>query len=750
MSLKSIFKLFFINKFILIILFSNITYANKSIDSNSAGNFCNLEFGFSNSFKSTDIKLIKIIANENKKWIKNSMNIIKLKKYSIPDKYKKTFKGKIEIHTNDGLICVFRGKLRQHGDWKDHIGFNEGKLEQSLDLNLQEGNILGITKFKLFLPHTRNFRNEIFFTYLLKQIGYLAPRTFLIDVEFLGNKSKMLLQEKITKEFLENNLLKEGPILEGDENLLWSNNEDLNSQNKENFRLARIDNVNWIKNKDAIKISTKALTTLNFVYFKYLSQIKNYNNPMKSLNLDNKILSKNDEKHRLYLDSFDLLMLAADGYHGLIEHNRKFYYDAIKDNFIPIYYDGNLNLNINNYYGNLDLENEYVIKNTFDLLNNLEVDLLYENLKSSNVLFEKNEIMDYVKNIKKNIKIIQNKDRVKKNNFNDNLLEYIRSKNTAKVLFAFKDSKNEELFICKNEMHLCKNFQLKPNDILSLLSQRLKIDKSQVIYLGNISKKNVNFNFDYNNNYKIAKLNKYIKFENTILFYNEGINIEFENNSINIRQLNPLGRVLFEGGNLTNKNIFFEGLEKKFKNDNLTIERNYLSGCLTFFDMSISKLNINFKNSICEDAINLLNVNGNIDKINVVNSKSDALDIDFSTIQINNVEIKNAFNDCLDFSFGNYLLNNGYVSNCGDKGISLGEESSTKVNNLKIIDSNTGIAVKDSSFVDINKLFVSGSSNCILAYRKKQEFYGGYISVDNLDCNSSNIYIEKGSKLEDF
>ena len=38
-------------------------------------------------------------------------------------------------------------------------------------------------------------------------------------------------------------------------------------------------------------------------------------------------------------------MLAADGYHGLIEHNRKFYYDAIKDNFIPIYYDGNINLN---------------------------------------------------------------------------------------------------------------------------------------------------------------------------------------------------------------------------------------------------------------------------------------------------------------------------------------------------------------------------------------------------------------------
>ena len=125
------------------------------------------------------------------------------------------------------------------------------------------------------------------------------------------------------------------------------------------------------------------------------------------------------------------------------------------------------------------------------MLNNLEVDLLYENLKKSNVLFEKNEIINYVKNLKKNIKIIQNKDRVKKNDFNNNLLEYIGSKNTANVLFAFKDSKNEEIFICKNEMHLCKNFQFKTNDILSLLSQRLQIDKSHVIFLGNISKNNV-------------------------------------------------------------------------------------------------------------------------------------------------------------------------------------------------------------------------------------------------------------------
>ncbi len=749
MSLKLFLNFTFI-KIFLIIFFTNFSYASKKIELDTAGNFCDLEFGLSKSFTSSNIKIIKIRVNKNKKWIKNSMNIIKLKKYSIPEKYKKTFEGDIEIHTNDGIICNFKAKLRQHGDWKDHIDFNEGKLEQSLDINLLEGNIIGITNFKLFLPETRNFKNEIFFIYLLKQIGYLAPRTFIVDIEFLGNKSKMLLQEKIVKEFLENNLLKEGPILEGDENLLWSKNEDLISQNSENFRLARIDNINWIKNKDAIDISTKALTTLNFAYFKYLSEIKNYSNPMKSLNLDNKILSNNNEKHKLFLDTFDLLMLAADGYHGLIEHNRKFYYDAIKDNFIPIYYDGNLNLNINNYYGSLDLKNEFVIQNTLSLLDKVNIDLLYENLKKSNVLFEKSEINNYIKNIKKNIRIIQKKDKVKKNEFDNNLIQYIESKNTENLLFAFQDRKSNQIIICNNQVELCENLEYKTKDILSLLSQRLKINESPVIFLGNISIMNFSLNFDLYEKYKIAKLNNYLKLQNTTIYYNEGIDLKINKNNIKITQLSNSGRVLFQNGDLIKKNIIFEGLDKEFNDNNLITERNYLSGCLTFFDMNISDLNIYFKNSICEDAINLLHVNGHFEKINVINSKSDALDIDFSNVEINFVEIKNAFNDCLDFSFGNYLLVKGYINNCGDKGISMGEKSSTKIDSLEIVHSNTGVAIKDSSFVDINQLFVSDVKNCILAYRKKQEFYGGYISVNDLQCNSSKIHVEKGSKLKNF
>mgnify|MGYP001177674559 CR=1 FL=1 len=70
--------------------------------------------------------------------------------------------------------------------------------------------------------------------------------------------------------------------------------------------------------------------------------------------------------------------------------------------------------------------------------------------------------------------------------------------------------------------------------------------------------------------------------------------------------------------------------------------------------------------------------------VNIENSISDALDIDFSHINIDQVVIENAKNDCLDLSYGNYLVNKINLKNCGDKGISVGEKSNAIFNEVKI------------------------------------------------------------------
>ena len=57
----------------------------------------------------------------------------------------------------------------------------------------------------------------------------------------------------------------------------------------------------------------------------------------------------------------------------------------------------------------------------------------------------------------------------------------------------------------------------------------------------------------------------------------------------------------------------------------------------------------------CEDSVNIKNSLGFIKKIHVENS-FDALDLDFSKLNIENIIINGANNDCVDVSFGNYLI----------------------------------------------------------------------------------------------
>ena len=58
---------------------------------------------------------------------------------------------------------------------------------------------------------------ELFVTLLFDKVGLLAPKTRLIKAELNGKESDYLFQEMLTKEFLENRNLVEGPILEGDQ-----------------------------------------------------------------------------------------------------------------------------------------------------------------------------------------------------------------------------------------------------------------------------------------------------------------------------------------------------------------------------------------------------------------------------------------------------------------------------------------------------------------------------------------------------
>ena len=134
---------------------------------------------------------------------------------------------------------------------------------------------------------------------------------------------------------------------------------------------------------------------------------------------------------------------------------------------------------------------------------------------------------------------------------------------------------------------------------------------------------------------------------------------------------------------------------------------------------------------------------------------SDAFDVDFSYLKIKKIFIDKAKNDCVDFSFGNYEISDLQLSNCGDKALSVGEKSKLSLIQLEAKNSVIGVASKDSSIVNIQNAKFNSVGTCLAAYKKKQEFEGGVINYNKMNCDfikeqrnqDKNSLINKNEKI---
>ena len=134
---------------------------------------------------------------DSRKWVKDSLTIITDHDYNIDPRLRNKHKAKIIVTYTFGE-CIFNSIVRQSGDWKDHINMSRGQIVQSVDVKLIDGNINGITRFKLLIPKTRkNPEQELLFTKILTSLNFLAPRTFFVNVNLNNTDTRMLFQEKI-------------------------------------------------------------------------------------------------------------------------------------------------------------------------------------------------------------------------------------------------------------------------------------------------------------------------------------------------------------------------------------------------------------------------------------------------------------------------------------------------------------------------------------------------------------------------
>ncbi len=667
--------------------------SSNNLDSCSQLNYNQQILNKHKNFSEIDIHLI--IDNE-RKWkeiiLNTTLSIEKDKSNTFDAKYTNA---QLSIKNKFGLECALKAKIKPHGDLLDHFreyksGYDPIYALPSLKVKLLDGNIFGIVEFRLLLPKTRNAGNEIFATTLFEKLNFYAPRTTYANVNYNQKDYRFLFQEKINKEFLEINSLQEGLIFGGDERFVFKYESNDKVQNDETgiskFRLLE---TKFLKNNEVfIKPAIDVLQVLNVVnhFYSY------YDGGLKILTND-KYISPN---------TFSDIDLKLKG-------KRKFLNSA-----------------------------KIGAPKSLKRLKNIDLEDFKDTLKIRGLELTSNELKLILDLITKNLKSLSN--------LSQNELFEISSMNQypiKNVLAKEKNIKAKYLFIDQGKYKVCDLFLKECNfiildefDLLKAINQKL-IDENgfQLIFLGNKSyftKKNLEDIEDIKSNllsedFKVDQINLKI-------FGNIDVKINEKEKKIYLDRKSINSRALFFDSVLDNWLIEF--LDSSSNNENyVSRSENGLSGCINIYDSSIYNLKIKTDNTNCEDAINFVRVNGSIKNLDIRNALFDGLDADFSNLNIENISVNGSGNDCSDFSYGNYNMFIANLSSCGDKAISVGEDSKFFSEEVNLSNSKFGIATKDSSIADFTNVEMLNMSTCITAYKKKNEFNGGYLTINNLRCD---------------
>ncbi len=254
------------------------------------------------------------------------------------------------------------------------------------------------------------------------------------------------------------------------------------------------------------------------------------------------------------------------------------------------------------------------------------------------------------------------------------------------------------------------------------------------------------------NNLKISGGTSLAMSEKAYIFVENGI-INFDgdkNSKIEIKSLEENKKwkgIYVNSKNIENKssNLSFVKISNTSYFDN---EKIQLTGAINFINSKANLSNTEFFNSSAEDAVNFVNSEFEVKNSIFQKINSDAIDSDFSNGKISMSNFSDIKGDAIDTS-GSKIEISGIIANeIGDKAISVGEESSLKIENIKISNSQIGIATKDSSRVTGSNISIQGCKLYDFAvYQKKHYFSGGYMNLKNVSSCNMHL-VQFGSKLK--
>ena len=643
----------------------------------------------------------------------------------------------------------FKAKIRLKGDWTDHLQSKKWSYRVQIK---DEKTLLGMNKFSLQSPGTRNYLSEWIFLNLLKEEGIpslrYSFRPLIINGDYMGIYA---IEEHFDKILLESNFYKEAPILKLSENLMW----EVYSKNK-----------TW----QGSQIYKKSFST----GFK-LNKINNNDELRKNFDIANQLLNGFHSGNLKTSEVFDIDLLAryfaitelTNTQHSSAWHNMRFYYDPFNSKLLPIGFDGsskegkltNLSIDLSDSWRTKLFNDELFAKKYYENLLKVSQKSYLDNfLKKNNEDIKKNELIlhksypayklntgnFYLNQISINQKLNPIKAlNVFKNEINPKEINLSFTNNQAFPIKLLSLESKKNFYKFKSSINLIpgiKSSQFpKYKQLIFENDQGFKDDEEIILkYKINGSENNFStklINFPRKNNINlIYSEEKIIKdlYSNKFLFIDEkNKKIIFQKGNWDISKpliIPPGYEVLASNGlkiNLKEFGMIISYSPLQFIGDeNSPIEINNLSGRggngIAIINAKKKSLlnNVKFLNidNIENERIALTgSVTFYQSPVKIINClfenslAEDSLNVVRSDFEINNSIFNTSSSDAVDIDFSDGSINNIYISNSLNDGLDI-SGSNIKIQNIIISNAkDKALSVGENSKLNIEKIDIKDS-----------------------------------------
>ena len=174
-----------------------------------------------------------------------------------------------------------------------------------------------------------------------------------------------------------------------------------------------------------------------------------------------------------------------------------------------------------------------------------------------------------------------------------------------------------------------------------------------------------------------------------------------------------------------------------------------LAGGVVFRKTHVDLEDCYFSDNRSDDSLNLVRSSFSMKDVEIVDSQSDALDLDYATGSIEGGLIRNARGDGIDLGGSNIRAHAVELSEVRDKGIVVGERSRLDASNLLLDRADIGLASKNGSHAELRNSELRGIARvALLAYTNRSEFGPGLLISENNRIRATKLALaERGSEI---